>query len=59
MATSAKGNGEAAPEEKLEWLFDHVYDKVINLNAIRMVYKGQSGNLFTQRDIRGVIVKVL
>ena len=28
MATSAKGNG-AAPEEKLEWLFDHVYDKVI------------------------------
>ena len=28
MATSAKGNG-AAPEEKLEWLFDHVYDKVL------------------------------
>ena len=27
MATSAKGNG-AEPEEKLEWLFDHVYDKV-------------------------------
>ena len=26
LATSAKGN--ASPKEKLEWLFDNVYDKV-------------------------------
>lgn len=40
MATSAKGN-EAAPEEKLEWLFDHVYDKVINFDTLSVVYKGK------------------